>query len=132
MKLKINANLFTPDMVVPANRLCIVSFLPTHPFHPQSGLSRPVRVILCVWVLSVAAAIPVALQFGIHYHTWRDQIVPGSALCTTTDPELAGTVFQVGLPHTVFTWNRVPSRFTWYHIPGRFTRHLVYLEPCSK
>ncbi|KAK3738027.1 hypothetical protein RRG08_067194, partial [Elysia crispata] len=61
----------------------------------QRGLSRPIRVILCVWVMSVAAAIPMALQVGIDTHRWRNQIVPGTQVCATTDPELAGTAFQV-------------------------------------
>ncbi|RUS76101.1 hypothetical protein EGW08_016132, partial [Elysia chlorotica] len=61
----------------------------------QRGLSRPIRVILCVWVTSVAAAVPMALQVGIDSHTWRDQVVPGTQVCATTDPVLAGTAFQV-------------------------------------
>ncbi|GFO03168.1 pyrokinin-1 receptor [Plakobranchus ocellatus] len=62
----------------------------------KTGLSRPIRVILTVWVVSVAAAIPVGLQFGIQYYKWRGQTLPGSETCDTYDPKKAATVFQVG------------------------------------
>lgn len=47
-----------------------------HPFlsHTMSKLSRAVRLILLVWIISVGLAIPQALQFGVYF-------VSGMAQC---------------------------------------------------
>lgn len=46
-----------------------------HPFlsHTMSKLSRAVRLILLVWVISIGFAIPQALQFGVVYHGGVEQ-----------------------------------------------------------
>ncbi|BFY99398.1 hypothetical protein BsWGS_02437 [Bradybaena similaris] len=68
-----------------------------HPikFPMHSGLSRPLRVMLAVWVLSTLCAIPVGLQFGIVYKDWKKMPILESAQCNTLNADVSKVVFQV-------------------------------------
>ena len=62
---------------------------------PQSSLTRPLRVMMMVWVVSAACALPVGLQFGLVYAYRRGEPVEQSVRCNTLDPHQAKLVFQV-------------------------------------
>ncbi|CAL1529549.1 unnamed protein product [Lymnaea stagnalis] len=70
--------------------ICHPIKFPTHP-----GLSRPLRVMTVVWILSSLWAIPMALQMGIVHKKWRRESIPGSAECHMPNPKVGMTVFQV-------------------------------------
>ncbi|XP_059145450.1 pyrokinin-1 receptor-like [Physella acuta] len=70
--------------------ICHPIKFPTYP-----GLSRPLRVMAAVWIISTICAIPIALQFEIHYVRWQRKIIPESARCSMLTSDVAMTVFQV-------------------------------------
>ncbi|KAK8783436.1 hypothetical protein V5799_010199 [Amblyomma americanum] len=79
-----------------------------HPLraHTMSKLSRAVKFVVAIWVLSAVCAVPLAIQFGIVHQTLEDRtVLPETAACTVKDPlehafELSTFVFFL-LPMSV-------------------------------
>ncbi|KAM7287122.1 pyrokinin-1 receptor isoform X3 [Ixodes scapularis] len=60
-----------------------------HPLraHTMSKLSRAVKFVVVIWVLSALCAIPLAVQFGIvHQSVDGTTVLPESAECTVKEP----------------------------------------------
>lgn len=61
-----------------------------HPLraHTMSKLSRAVKFVVAIWILSAACAVPVAVQFGIVHQTLDDGVtpLPETAACTVKQP----------------------------------------------
>lgn len=61
-----------------------------HPLraHTMSKLSRAVKFVVAIWILSAACAVPVAIQFGIVHETLEDgtTVLPETAACTVKQP----------------------------------------------
>ncbi|XP_075731115.1 pyrokinin-1 receptor isoform X2 [Rhipicephalus microplus] len=79
-----------------------------HPLraHTMSKLSRAVKFVVAIWVLSAVCAVPLAVQFGIVHQTLDGTtVLPETAACTVKDPlehafELSTFVFFL-LPMSV-------------------------------
>ncbi|XP_064476469.1 pyrokinin-1 receptor-like [Ornithodoros turicata] len=59
-----------------------------HPLraHTMSKLSRAVKFVVAIWLLSAACAVPVAVQFGVVYLQFRGVVLLESAECRVKEP----------------------------------------------